>query len=94
MKATMGLRQMLGCHWVSRRLQRYLDADPSAPLTDEETARLEAHLERCERCSGAVRRWRRLDAQLSRWSGRGTVDPAAVRRLEDVVARLAEENDR
>ena len=32
------VRQMLTCHWSAQRIQRYLDADPAAPLTPGEVA--------------------------------------------------------
>ena len=35
------LRRMVTCHWSARRIGRYLDHDPSAPLTPAEVKRLE-----------------------------------------------------
>lgn len=83
-------RQMLTCHWSARRIQRYLDADPSAPLTPGEVARLEEHVAICEKCSEVLRQHRLLHRALSLWSGRRPVDPAAVGRLRTLLDDLAE----
>ena len=85
------LRQMLTCHWSARRIQRYLDDDPAARLTPGEVARLEAHVATCERCREVLRQHRGLHRSLSRWSGRRTVDPAAVDRMRQVLDDLTEE---
>ncbi len=82
------LRQMLRCHWSARRIQRYLDADPAAPLSPGEVTRLEEHLATCERCSEVVSQHRSLHRVLSRWSGVPHADPASVRRMRAVVDEL------
>jgi len=85
------LRQMLTCHWSARRIQRYLDADPSAPLTPGEVRRLEEHVATCERCQEVLREHRMLHRALSVWSRRrSVVDPAAVDRLRLVLDELAD----
>lgn len=84
------LQQMATCHWSARRVQRYLDADPAAPLTPGEVSRLEAHLDTCERCTELVRQHRALHRALSLLSGRRRVDPAAVTRMRRVVDDLAD----
>ncbi len=78
---------MLRCHWSAGRIQRYLDADPSAPLTPGEVTRLEEHLATCERCSEVIGQHRALHQALSRWS-RARPDPASVRRMRAVVDEL------
>lgn len=82
------LRQMVTCHWTARRIQRYLDADPAAPLTPGEVARLEEHVATCERCSEVMRQHRMLHRSLSLWSGRLPVDPASVDRMRTVLDDL------
>lgn len=82
------LRQMLTCHWTARRIQRYLDADPSAPLTPGEVTRLEEHIASCERCGEVMRQHRVLHSALSVWSGRRSVDPATVDRMRTVLDGL------
>ena len=84
------LRQMLTCHWSGRRIERYLDADPSAPLTPAEVARLEAHLASCERCAKLAGQHHALHRALSLWSGPAYIDPAAVNRVRTFLDELTE----
>ncbi len=84
------VRTMLTCHWTARRVQRYLDADPSAPLTPGEVTRLEGHVATCERCQEVVRQHRLLHRLLSTWSGAGSTDPDAAGRLRLVLDDLAD----
>lgn len=84
----MSLRTMLTCRWSARRIQRYLDADPAAPLEPAEVRRLEAHLATCEKCSGRAAEYRGLSGALARWAQRTMPDPAAVSRLHAVAERL------
>lgn len=88
---TSAWRQMLTCHWSARRIQRYLDADPSAPLTSREVVGLEKHLATCARCNRVVRQHRGLHRALSSWSGGTAGHPAAVERLRGVLAQLTEQ---
>ncbi len=85
------LTMMLTCHWSARRIQRYLDADPSAPLDPAEVRRLEAHLAHCDKCATVANEYRHLNRALARWSGQRLPDPAAVQRMYAVVDRLVEE---
>jgi hypothetical protein len=82
------LRQMVTCHWTARRIQRYLDADPAAPLTPGEVARLEEHVATCEKCGEVIRQHRLLHRALSLWSRRRPVDPASVDRMRTVLDDL------
>ena len=84
------LWQMVSCHWTARRLQRYLDADPSAPLTPGEVTRLEEHLATCARCSEVMRQHRVLHRALSLWSTRRAVDADSVDRMRAVLDDLVE----
>ena len=79
------------CHWSARRIQRYLDADPSGALTPGEVRRLEAHLAGCDKCSEVAREHERLNRALARLSGQHLPDPAAVARMRHVIDRLVEE---
>ena len=88
----IAIREMLTCHWAARRIQRYLDADPSRLLTPTSVARLEAHLSTCEKCSGLLADNRALQRSLSHWSG-GAVDQSAVDRLHAFLDDL-EDSDR
>lgn len=82
------VRQMLTCHWSARRIHRYLDSDPAAPLSPREVARLENHLTTCEKCTEVLGEHRALTRALTRWSGRHHIDPAAVHRLRGFVDDL------
>ncbi len=86
------LRQMVTCHWSARRIQRYLDADPAAPLTPGEIARLEGHLATCEKCTDVVAEHRALHRALSLWSSGTAVDPRSVDRLRDFVSTISDED--
>lgn len=88
------LRQMITCHWSARRIQRYIDADPWAPLAPNEVARLEAHLAICDKCAQVAGEHRILHKALSRWSGAPVDDDAAVQRLQVFFNRLVEDGQR
>lgn len=83
---------MWTCHWARRRIQRYLDADPAAPLSAQEIHRLEAHLTTCARCTALTEEYRGLRRALARWSARRGPDPAAVARLRLTAEHLITEN--
>lgn len=83
---------MWTCHWARRRLQRYLDADPSAPLTSAEVHRLQAHLATCERCSQVEREYRGLSGMLQGWATARQPDPALVARVRLTAERLTSED--
>ncbi|MEO6585970.1 MAG: zf-HC2 domain-containing protein [Knoellia sp.] len=85
------LRHMLTCHWSARRIQRYLDADPTARLTPGEVARLEDHLANCEQCSQVAAEHRALHRALSMWSGGTDVDPRSVERVRDFLTTINDE---
>jgi anti-sigma factor RsiW len=87
------VHRMLTCHWSARRIQRYLDVDPSARLAPREVRRLEAHLAICEKCTELAQEHRRLNRALSRWSGRQLPTPDVVARMHAVVDRLVEPKD-
>jgi anti-sigma factor RsiW len=82
------VRRMITCQWTARRIQRYLDADPSAPLTSGEIARLEAHLAECDKCTRVTDEHRTLHRALSHWPGRALPDEATVTRLRSFVEEM------
>ncbi len=79
---------MMTCWWSGRHLGRYLDADPSAPLSEPEVARLEHHLSICSRCATSMEEQLAVKQALSRVRDRLQPDPARVARLGDIAARL------
>lgn len=82
------LRGMITCRWAARRIQRYLDSDPAAPLTAAEVARLEAHLAVCARCSGRTEEYRALGRALREWSARNAPDAELIGRARETARRL------
>jgi len=82
------LRRMVTCHWSARRIGRYLDNDPTAPLAPAEVKRLESHLAFCEKCSGVTAEHRALSRALSRWSQQRLPDQAALARLHATLDRI------
>lgn len=52
------------CLQVTRRVNQYLDADPSAPLTEEEIGRIEEHLSACSDCTNVVADLRQIREML------------------------------
>lgn len=81
---------MWTCHWSGRRIQRYLDADPSAPLASEDIERLEAHLATCEKCAAAAEEYRGVRGALARLAQWNMPDPAVVARVRLAAERLME----
>lgn len=86
------LTTMWTCRWSARRIQRYLDSDPAAPLTMAEIHRLETHLATCERCSAKVEQYQGLRRALMRWTQRRTPDPTVVTRVQDAMEQFMAED--
>lgn len=86
------IRTMLRCRWSAQRIQRYLDQNPSAPLTSADCSKLVAHLDICARCTAAADEYRGLRRTLLRWSQGRFIDPDAVRRLRGVSEQLITED--
>lgn len=84
----MMFSSMWTCHWARRSVHRYLDADPSLPLTAHEVRRLEAHLATCARCATTAEDYRRLRRALTEWSQRRAPDPAMAERMHATVRDL------
>ncbi len=84
------IARMLTCHWAARRVQRYLDADPSAPLESAEVRRLEGHLATCDKCTALAEEYRQLNTALSRWAARRLPDDLSVTRLHAMVDQIVD----
>lgn len=84
------LRQMITCHWAARRIQRYLDADPSVPLAPGEIIRLENHLAACDKCTQTAQEHRALHRALSMWPGAPAPDAESVERVRSFLSGLTE----
>lgn len=83
------MRTMMECRRTASRLERYLDADPSAPLPADERQRLAAHLAVCDRCSREAARHRVLRTSLRRLGDHHRPDAAAVARLQHLVHTIS-----
>ncbi len=86
------LSTMWTCHWAGRRIQRYLDADPAAPLTPQEVRRLETHLPACAKCTATAEDYRGIRRVLATWSQRRAPDPVVVTRVRDTARQLIAED--
>ncbi len=73
------------CHWVRAHLIRYLDRDPSAPLSGEELARLQTHIVICDRCTVIFEEYRETSKALSQL--RTHVDQESIARLSDSLEK-------
>lgn len=78
---SMSVRSMWTCMWARRRIQRYLDSDPAAPLSAAEAQRLREHLRTCDKCARVERDYRGLTGALAGWSAAYGPDPAALARV-------------
>lgn len=83
------LTTMLTCRWSARRIQRYLDADPAAPLGPREVERPRAHLATCAKSAAAVNDYRGIRRVLAGWLTWPVPDPGALGRLRSTARSLA-----
>lgn len=81
------MRGMTTCWWAARRLDRYIDADPSAQLSTVEVQRLERHAATCRRCAADIAERQGLNESLRR-VGTRRLEPEALERLDAVAAQL------
>ncbi len=87
---SMSIPRMLECRRTRRRLQRFLDRDPSAPLTTAEVTQVEEHLRGCERCTGLAEEYRALHRSLEHLGATLEPDDEAVRRVRLALDRALE----
>lgn len=78
------------CHWVRAHLIRYLDRDPSAPLSAEELTRLESHIAICDKCASISEDYRETSKALSQL--RTNVDQESIARLSASLQKLTLED--
>jgi RNA polymerase sigma factor (sigma-70 family) len=76
------------CWWTARRLDRYLDRDPSALLSSADTARLERHADACRRCARELAGRREVREALRAHDRRRPTDVGALERLDALAASL------
>lgn len=78
------------CHWVRAHLIRYIDRDPSAPLSDEELDRLQTHIAICDKCATISDEYRETSKALSQLRTR--VDQESIARLSESLKKLTLED--
>ena len=76
------------CRSVRRYVDRYLDADPSAPLSDARVAEVEAHLDACSGCTNLVEDLRGLRRMLREFDAQ---DARSLERVQRTWNRFREE---
>lgn len=76
------------CWWAARRLDRYIDADPSARLSSAEAGRVERHAATCRRCAADLAERRTAREALRGYDSRRFTDVVALERLDAVAALL------
>lgn len=81
---------LVTCWWTARRLQQYLDADLSMPMTHAQIQRLEEHLAECEKCASLTSEYRELAALLEHFSAALTPDPLLVRKIKTRLATIVD----
>lgn len=74
------------CRWVRSHLTQYLDRDPSAPLSDEELAKLETHIAICDKCAAISEEYRETSKALSQL--RTHADQESIDRLSNSLKKL------
>jgi anti-sigma factor RsiW len=87
------IRQLLECRRTARNLQRFLDRDPSAPLSEEDRRRVAAHLDECEKCAAISAEYQALHASLQHLGSALAPDPQAVERVRAAVDRALASDD-
>jgi anti-sigma factor RsiW len=85
------LLRMRECRRTRRRLQQFLDRDPSAPLTAEEERQVQAHLAICERCQGLAADFTALHHSLGRLGAELAPDQEVVDRVRHTLDSLLDE---
>jgi predicted anti-sigma-YlaC factor YlaD len=84
------IRQLRECHRTAKKLQFFLDRDPSAPLSDEDRRRVQAHLAECEKCSTLSSEYQALHASLQQLGSSMTPEPQVVDRVKVALNRALE----
>ena len=85
----MNMAFALRCKWATRRLQRYLDMDPAAPLSESEVSRVRAHIADCEKCSTSVADYKQINSALRRLGASKVPDEMSLLRLKSAIDQIA-----
>ena len=85
----MNMVSAMRCRWTGRRLQRYIDMDPAAELSEGEIARVRAHLAECERCTSSVADYTKMKSALHWLGDLKTPDEGSLSRLRSKIDQIA-----
>lgn len=89
----MNLAVAVRCKINSRRLSRYIDRDPAAPLSESEILKVQLHLVECEKCAVAVRDLTNMKYAM-RWLGSSQMpDESSIERLKQSLKLAPKENE-
>ena len=81
----MNLVVALRCKINSRRLSRYIDRDPDAPLNESEIRKVKAHIAECEKCTAVVTDFTNMKSAM-RWLGANQPpDESGIERLKHAL---------
>lgn len=78
----MNLMMAMRCRITSRRLSRYIDRDPAAPLSASEILKVKSHLDECEKCTAAVRDLSNIKSTMRRLGSAQMPDESSIERLK------------
>lgn len=81
------ISQLLECRRTAKNLQRFLDRDPSAPLSEEDRERVRVHLAECGKCAALSEEYRVLHRSLERFGATLEPEPGAVDRVRVAVRK-------
>jgi hypothetical protein len=89
----MNLMVAVRCKINSRRLSRYIDRDPAAPLNESEIRKVKAHLVECEKCTAVVNDFTTMKSAM-RWLGANQPpDESGIERLKHALDLNSAESD-
>jgi anti-sigma factor RsiW len=77
------------CKWTNRRLQRYIDMDPAAKLSEDEITRVRAHIAECERCTSSVEDYTKMKSALHWLGDLKAPDEDSLSRLRSKIDQIA-----
>lgn len=79
------LHQLRECRRTARNLQRFLDRDPCAPLSDEDRRRVQVHLAECEKCATLSFEYQALHTSLQQLGAAMAPEPEVVDRIKEAL---------
>jgi anti-sigma factor RsiW len=84
----MNLAFALRCKRTTRRLQRYLDMDPVANLSETDIAKVRSHIAECERCCKSVADHKKIRTTLRLLGESHALDELSISRLKAALDQI------